>query len=182
MIEIDLENTYEIDKINKDLSACTFCTEIKNGNKVELHISILKNPDEHLKGIYNLAFGPLNKEGEIDDKVIVEHLNIQKVFSTVLMIAITFLELNKEKKYKIGIDGSNDTRAYLYHRMFKKNYKMFSEFLIIGGADWYVKLLRYKNDIERDSEGYPYFKPILETFDLHKKSTELYRYYYFELK
>ena len=66
--------------------------------------------------------------------------------------------------------------------MFKGNYDLFSEFLFIGGIDWYVKLLRYKNDIERDKEGNPYFKPILEPFDLVKKSSELYRYYYFELK
>ena len=182
MIKIDLKNTYEIEKLTRDFSVSTFYTELKNGKKVELQISILKNSDIHLIRMYNLAFGPLNESGEIDDNIVLQHTNIEKVFSTILMVALAFLELHKEKKVKIGIDGSNDIRAYLYHRMFKGNYDLFSEFLFIGGIDWYVKLLRYKNDIERDKEGNPYFKPILEPFDLVKKSSELYRYYYFELK
>ena len=94
MIKIDLKNTYEIEKLTRDFSVSTFYTELKNGKKVELQISILKNSDIHLIRMYNLAFGPLNESGEIDDNIVLQHTNIEKVFSTILMVALAFLELH----------------------------------------------------------------------------------------
>jgi hypothetical protein len=108
------------------------------------------------------------------------HLDSSKVFSTALLMGITFLQENNE--FSIGIDGSNDIRAYLYHRMFRYNIEQLSEFLSIVGVDWYVKLLRSGVDIERDDKGLPYFKPRPEPFDLKRNANDLYRYYIYLLK
>src|SRR5690606_32736290 len=129
----------------------------------------------------NLAFGPIDQNGDIDDRIILKHKNVNKVFSTVLFYAITFLEDNSTESYSIGIDGSNEIRAYLYHRMFRFNQMYLSDIILTVGVDWYVKLLRNGTDIERDSDGLPLFKPRPEPFDLTRKPNDLYRYYIFTL-
>ena len=134
-----------------------------------------------MPNVFNLAFGPLGNDNKIDDKIRVSHKNLNKVFSTILLFAITFLEDNSDKEYSIGIDGSNETRAYLYHRMFRYNNDSLSDTIITVGVDWYVKLLRNGTDIERDSDGLPLFKPRPEPFDLKREPRDLYRYYIFSL-
>jgi len=114
------------------------------------------------------------------DQIKLKHLNVNKVFSTILLFGITFLQGNRD--FSIGIDGSDDIRAYLYHRMFRHNIEHLSHFLSIIGVDWYVKLLRNRLDIERDDNGIPLFKPRPETFDMNRKSNDLYRYYIFTLQ
>ena len=81
----------------------------------------------------------------------------------------------------IGIDGSNDIRAYLYHRMFLTNREYLDEYFVTIGVDWYVKLLR-NGSIEIDNNGQVYFKPKPEPFDYHRLAINLYRYYMFRLK
>lgn len=102
------------------------------------------------------------------------HKNINKVFSTIILIILTFLE--NYKNCSVGIDGSDERRAYLYHRMFKSNYETLKEYLIMIGVDWYVKLLR-NGSVEMDELGEPNFKPRPEPFDLKRGNGELYRYY-----
>ena len=80
----------------------------------------------------------------------------------------------------IGIDGSNDVRAYLYHRMFVTNYDYLKNYFFTIGVDWYVKLLRNGN-VELDDKGNYFFKPKPEPFDYQRNSRELYRYYMFYL-
>lgn len=94
------------------------------------------------------------------------------------MFSLTFLKDNPNAT--IGIDGSDDLRANLYHRMFRYNYKDLQDFIVIIGVDWYVRLLRNGN-IELDSDGLAFFKPKPEPFDFQRKSNDLYRYYMFNL-
>ena len=56
------------------------------------------------------------------------------------------------------MDGSNDARAYLYHRMFISNKDYLKEYFDTIGVDWYVRLMR-NNEIECDATGYAFFKP-----------------------
>jgi len=181
MIRINFNDIYEPDFISNNLQNFTFRSELKNNIKIELKVIISEHPDKYLPNVFNLAFGPLNEKGDINDDVKLKHKNVNKVFSTVLLFAITFLAENTTKSYSIGIDGSNEIRAYLYHRMFRFNSQQLSDSIIIVGVDWYVKLLRNQSDIERDDKGFPLFKPRPEPFDLDRKANDLYRYYLFAL-
>jgi hypothetical protein len=95
-------------------------------------------------------------------------------------LGIIFLQ--KNRACKIGIDGSDDVRAYLYHRIFRHNIDNLSDYLSIIGVDWHVKLLRNRQDIERDENEIPLFKPRPEPFDMERKPSDLYSYYIFSLR
>jgi len=82
----------------------------------------------------------------------------------------------------IGLDGSDDLRATLYHSMFIVNKETMGEYFTSIGVDWYVKLLRNEEDIERTASGEPFFKPRPEAFNYHRTRHDLYRYYMLTLK
>lgn len=182
MITIDLEDTYAPHYVSEDLMTFTFTSILSDATAIELYVLIREHPDPLLSGVYNLSFGPLGENDQIDDEIILNHQNINRVISTAFLFAITFLENYSHKNFHIGVDGSTDVRDYLYHRMFKYNYDSLSETIVIVGVDWYAKLLRNGKDIERDSFERPLFKPIPEPFDVDRKSSDLYRYYMFTLK
>lgn len=179
MIKIDFEDTYEPVEVAADLSFMTFYSETKDESTVLLKVLISPLQDSFLLNVSNLSFGPLLSSGEIDDTVKINHLNKNKMFSTILLFSLAHLQSNPQ--ITIGIDGSNNTRAYLYHRMFHTNREYLDEYFITIGVDWYVKLLR-NGDVERDEKGFPYFKPRPEPFDYERPSSSLYRYYMFHLK
>jgi hypothetical protein len=179
MIKINFEDTYEPIKVGEDLSFMTFYSEVKNAQKVLLKIEISSLGDPLLPNVFNMAFGPLNENGDIDDSAKVNHQNNDKVFSTILLFSLIYLQSNPQMT--IGIDGSNDIRAYLYHRMFLTNREYLDEYFVTIGVDWYVKLLR-NDTIEVDINGVPYFKPKPEPFDYKRLPTNLYRYYMYKLK
>lgn len=179
-IEIDFENTFEFVEYGENLSFVTFYSPLNNGQKELLKVKIKPLNDPLLPNVYNLSFGPIIEFGGVDDKIQLNHVNSNKVFSTILLYALSYIEIFPN--VTIGVDGSNDVRAYLYHRMFHTNREYLSDFFITIGVDWYVKLLRHGNDVERDNLGIPVFKPKPEPFDYERKSTDLYRYYMFHGK
>ncbi|MBO9659741.1 MAG: hypothetical protein J7527_13045, partial [Chitinophagaceae bacterium] len=89
--------------------------------------------------------------------------------------------LQRNPGYTIGVDGSTDTRAYLYHRMFRSNEISFRELLATFGIDYFVKVLR-SGDFETYADGSVCIKPRLEKFDYHRAANDLYHYYMFKLK
>jgi hypothetical protein len=99
------------------------------------------------------------------------------------MIKINFEDIFEpvEVSEDLSFTTSNDTRAYLYHRMFQTNRKHLDEFFSSIGVDWYVRLLR-NQDIEKDEDGNAFFKPRPEPFDYKRANHDLYRYYMFKLK
>ncbi len=177
MIKIDFDNTFDFIDFGDNLSFVTFKSILHNGSELEIKVKINSINDPLLPNVYNLSFGPLNPKGNIDDEIKIKHSNTSKVFSTILLYALTYIKVNP--KITIGIDGSNDARAYLYHRMFISNKDYLSEYFITIGVDWYVRLLRKGNDVERDEKGIPIFKPKPESFDYKRKHVDLYRYYMF---
>lgn len=179
MIRINLDNTFEPILANDNFTEYTFESVLFDSSSIKLKIKITNLNDPLLPNICNLAFGPVDLDNQIDDFIKLKHANTNRVFSTILLCAITFLQKYPDKM--IGIDGSNDIRAYLYHRMFRFNYEYLDEYIISIGVDWYVRLLRNGN-IEIDDTGLPYFKPKLEPFDLKRNPTDLYLYYVFYLK
>ena len=178
MVKINFEETLEPIEVAEDLSFMTFTSLSKDKQETLLKVSISPLGDPLLANVYNLAFGPLDENGNIDDICKVNHANIHKMFSTILFFCLTFLRNNPTAT--IGIDGSNDVRAYLYHRMFLTNREYLSEFFITIGVDWYVRLLR-NGTVELDKNGLPFFKPKPESFDYQRNTNDLYRYYMFQL-
>jgi hypothetical protein len=179
MLKIDFENTFEPLEMSSDLTYMTFYSEEKNVGPILIKIQIRPISSPLLPNVHNLAFGPILKDGEIDDKAKVSHTDTNKVFSTILFFALIFLQKNRE--FTIGIDGSTESRAYLYHRMNQSNKESLEEYFVTIGVDWYVKLLR-NNDVERNGKGEPFFKPRPEPFDHQRLPNDLYRYYMFHLK
>lgn len=179
MIKINFEETFDPIEIASDLSVMLFSSPQTAGPSVPIKVEIEAHPDPLLPNVFNIAFGPFNELGVIDDTAKLKHTDINKVFSTVLFLALSFLQSNPE--YTIGLDGSNDSRAYLYHWMFQTNRQQLSEFFVSIGVDWYVRLLR-DNEVELDEDGSPFFKPRPELFDFDRPRLDLYRYYMFHLK
>lgn len=178
MIKINLENTFEATYVSSNFDQYVFESELKNNKIIQLKVKFTNIVDSLLPNVFNLAFGPFDSAGKIDDSINLKHRDSNKVFSTIILFAIIFLKHNPIAT--IGIDGSDDLRAHLYHRMFRYNYKDLRDFIVIIGVDWYVRLLR-NGSIELDDNGSAFFKPKPEPFDFQRKATDLYRYYMFNL-
>jgi hypothetical protein len=179
VVKIKFDETYEITSVTPDLRVATFYSIDKEGNAVLLKMKIKPVDYALLPNVYNLSFGTLKQDDKIDDTTRIAHQDHNKVFSTILFFALTFLEVNPT--ITIGIDGSNDARAYIYHRMFHTNKEYLSEYFVALGVDWFVRLLR-NEDIERLEDGSPFFKPRPEPFDYQRNTRDLYRYYMFHLR
>jgi len=181
MIKINFESIFEPIEVAEDLSFMTFYSTIITGEDILIKVEIEPLGDPLLPNVYNLAFGPLNDGGGINDTANINHKNIGKMFSTILSYSLFFLQHNADNNINIGLDGSSDVRAYLYHRMFQTNKKHLDEFFSSIRVDWYARLLR-NQDIERDEDGNAFFKPRPEPFDYKRANHDLYRYYMFKLK
>ncbi|SHL99428.1 hypothetical protein [Chitinophaga sp. CF418] len=179
MITINFEETFEPTFMESDFSMMTFNSPQIDGSIVPIIVKIDPHPDPYLPGVYNLGFGPSDGQGEFSDDIRLRHENIGKVFSTVLFHGLTFLQENPE--LILGIDGSDDLRATLYHLMVKSNRVYLSEFFVIIGVDWYVRVFRDGN-YELDADGNLLSKPKSEQFDYERTRHDLYRYYMFHLK
>jgi hypothetical protein len=182
MITIDLDNTYPLisGKIDLLLSIGEFYVpQAKNGN-ILMRVTIKPHPDPLLPNVYNLAIGPPVEDDKIDDQARLKHKDSSRVFSTAILFALAFLTDYPEML--IGLDGSDDLRATLYHSMFIANRETMNEFFTAIGVDWYVRLLRNREEIERTADGDPFFKPRPEVFDYQRNRHDLYRYYMLALK
>ncbi|MFC0780119.1 DUF6934 family protein [Flavobacterium sp. HJSW_4] len=178
MIKINLENTFEATYVGASFDQYIFESVLKDDTIIQLKVKFTNIAESLLPNVYNLAFGPFDTSGKINDSINLKHKDSNKVFSTIILFSITFLKNNP--RMTIGIDGSDDLRANLYHRMFRFNYKDLQDFLVIIGVDWYVRLLR-NGTIELDDNGLAFFKPKPEPFDFQRRTDDLYRYYMFNL-
>lgn len=142
-VKIDLENCYQIETVSNDLTSGVFTSILKDGTPISLAVQIC---EEHplLPNVFNLAFGPLNKEGDINDNIKLHHRDHSKAFSTIVSAAMRFLKENPAKS--LGIDGSNHARAYLYYRCMKKNFDYLTQHFEIHGVNYYVRMLRKVKD------------------------------------
>lgn len=146
-VKITFDNTYDFEEVSTDLKIGTFKTQLVGGGEIPLRVEIDTKPHNLLPDVYNLAFGPLNNEGEIDDKIQLKHLDYSKVFSTILLNALSYLTENPT--HYLGIDGSDIRRAILYYRFIKSNYDYLQEFFIIKGLKYYVRISRLgKSDFD----------------------------------
>lgn len=139
---------------------------------MKIHFSIidLSLPFE----VFNLTFGPVNDMGNIDDHVKLGHENIGKLFSTILLQVIQFLKSHPE--VAVGIDGSTDSRTYMYHRLFLTNEKYLAAYCDAVGVDWFVKVLR-NGELEEHESGAFLARPRFEIIPKDGKRAALFRYY-----
>src|SRR5688572_3315513 len=93
-VKIDFDKLYEIDNISEDLRFSSFTTMLKSGSEMPLAVKISNQSHALLPNVYNLAFGPLNAKGKIDDKAGLGHNDYSKVFSTILFSALAYLQSN----------------------------------------------------------------------------------------
>src|ERR1700742_712196 len=113
-IKINFDDCYDIIDSRADLKLHKFNTILKGGDPSMLGVSINDQPHDLLPGVFNMAFGPIDDNNNIDDHVKIAHDDISKTLSTIVLTALTFLNENPETY--LGIDGSNNARAYMYYR------------------------------------------------------------------
>lgn len=179
MITINFEDTFEPESVENDLSQMIFNSPQVDGTMQQILVRIDSHPDPYLPNVFNLGFGPPDEDGNFHDDIRLKHTEINKVFSTVLFHGLTFLQENPE--LILGIDGSDDARATMYHLMFKSNRQYLNDFFVGIGVDWYVRVFRDGN-YEVDETGSILSKPKPELFNYERTRHDLYRYYMFYLK
>ncbi len=120
---------------------------VSEGNNGLIH-KIVKYQPTNLKGLYNLAFGDKDlKTGEIDDKVISNNGDSEKVLATVVSTVYAFTD--KYPDVWIYATGSTKARTRLYRMGISKFLDEVTEdFEILGeiDEDWET----FKSDFEYD--------------------------------
>jgi len=181
-VKLDFNNPYDIEPVSKDMRISIFRTELQDGTQLPLKVEVSSQPHELLPDVYNLAFGPMNDKGKIDDKAELSHKDYSKVFSSILLAGVTYLI--KNKKHFLGIDGSNNARAYLYYRFLQRNFDYLDKFFKMYGLKYYVRISRFgKNQYDNPFD----FKDILPGTDKIEKGMQfnpefMYNYFIFNLK
>jgi len=181
-VTIDFRNTYQVEPVSDDYRISKFNTILKDGTSEELKIKISNNAHELMPNVYNLAFGPEDDKGKINDKAELPHTDYSRVFSTILLEAYTYLR--KHKTDSIGIDGSDMNRAILYFRFIQKNYDYLTGIFNIYGLKYYVRITRfgktqYQNPFDFDDI---FLKPQLIEKGEKINFDSLYNYFVFGLK
>lgn len=179
MITINFEETFEPTSMESDFSMMIFNSPQIDGTIMPIIARIDPHPDFDLPEVFNLGFGPSAGNGRFHDDVRLQHADISRVFSTVLLYGLTFLQQNPG--LTLGVDGSDDIRAALYHLIVKSNRVYLKDFFVIVGVDWYVRVFRDWS-YELDADGNLLSKPKPERFDYKRTRHDLYRYYMFHLK
>jgi hypothetical protein len=181
-VKIDFDKVYELEEISPDLKLSSFNSRLENGTEAPLVVKISNNAHELLPNVFNLAFGPLNKQGKLDDKAAISHEDYSRVFSTIMFSAFAYLEQNQD--HYLGVDGSDNTRAYFYFRAMIRNFAYLDRYFNMFGIKYFVRISRFG----RTQYDNPFdFKDILPeairiTAD-HRISQDLmYNYFIFSLK
>lgn len=180
-LKLNFDNLYEIETISEDKRSASFNSILKDGSSVPLYIEISNEVHTLLPNVYNLAFGPLNRQGNIDDKAELTHGDYSKVFSTILFHGLHYLT-GFPGRY-LGIDGSDNRRAYYYWRTLQHNYEFLNQFFELFGIKYYVRISRFgKQQFENPFD----FEDILPYPDRIHKTIEwpktMYNYFIFKLK
>lgn len=182
LLKLDFNNVYDIAPATENLNTSSFITELTDGSTPALHINISSTEHELLPGVFNLAFGPLNKRGQIDDAAKLEHRDYSKVFSTILVEARSYL-INHPGRF-LGIDGSDNGRAYLYHRFIQRNFDYLTKHFKLYGTKYYVRITRFGK--RQYDNPFDYGDVLPELVPLKKETLMnaglLYNYYVFKLK
>ena len=139
--KIDFDDVYEIEPISEDLRYSYFKSKLNSGREVSLSVKISNQHHALLPNVYNLSFGPLNAKGKINDKAELTHDDYSKVFSTILLTAYVYLKNNPD--HYLGIDGSDNARAYFYYRALQRNFNYLDKYFRMFGVKYFVRITRF---------------------------------------
>ena len=82
-------------------------------------------------GIFNVGFGDIQPNGEIDDKSESNNGDIAKVLVTIISIIFDYTHAHRD--LKIVFTGSTSQRTFLYQRLLSRYYSIYSiDFTITG--------------------------------------------------
>lgn len=172
----------DIEPLTEDLRVSAFTSEVEDGSPIPLRVDISSQPHALLPSVFNLAFGPTNARGEIDDRAEIAHKDYSKVFSSILLAGLT--NLTDHPDQYLGIDGSNNARAYLYYRFIQRNFGYLDQFFEMYGLKYYVRISRFgKNQYDNPFD----FDDVVPITDRIKKGTAIrsnlmYNYFIFKMK
>lgn len=117
-------STYEYSKVH----AYRYCF-ISTGKRTIT--KILEFTPTSTRNLYNLGFGDLLSNGEIDDTANSNNGDMIKIFATVIDILQDFTEQNPS--FIILFLGSTPQRTLLYNRILKTYYQPFSTKFAVAG-------------------------------------------------
>jgi hypothetical protein len=180
-VKLNFEDRYEAEPVNGDLES-EFKAPLEGGETASLKVRISTVAHELLPGVFNMAFGPSNGRGGIDDKAEITYKNYSRTFSTILFAGLIYLR--NHKHHFLGIDGSNNARAYLYYRFLQHNFDYLDNYFNIYGLKYYVRITRFgklQYDNPFDFEDiYPFPDKIYKGKEV--PSDFMYNYFVFNLK
>ena len=180
-VKIDFRNKYDFNFASNDYRVRSFQAELKDGSPMDLYVKIDKQPHELLPNVYNMAFGPLNRKGQVDGQIQLAYQNYSRVFSTILWSANLYLSRNRD--HFIGIDGSDNRRAHMYYKLLQRNYDYFHKHFRIYGIKYYVRITRFgkhQYDDPFDFEDVQYIRSPIEKND--ETPYPMFNYFVFNLK
>ena len=122
-----IEDRYEVE-VDDSISLFEFSSEGRNGKIKKL----VRYSRTNIKNMYNLGFGDKDEQtGEINDKVITDNGDSEKVLATV---AATLYAFTAEKPtVYVFITGSNEARTRLYRMGISKYFKEISKDFTVRG-------------------------------------------------
>lgn len=122
-----IEDRYEVE-VDDSISLFEFVSEGKNG-KIK---KIVRYSPTNVRNMYNLGFGDKDDQtGMINDKVITDNGDSEKVLATVASTIYAFTARNP--KIYVYITGSNDARTRLYRMGISKYLEEISEDFEVRG-------------------------------------------------
>ncbi|RFM26767.1 DUF6934 family protein [Deminuibacter soli] len=180
-VNLNLDDVYEINPLSEDLRVSTFITDLQDGTSIPLQVEISSEPHALLSSVFNLAFGPLNARGQIDDIAELAHEDYSKVFSSILFAGVTYLTDHRD--HYLGIDGSNDLRAYLYFRHLQRNFTYLDNLFEMYGLKYYVRINRFgKNQYDNPFDFNDVIPSPVGIKRREKWQDAMYNYFIFKLK
>lgn len=182
VVKINFDDVYDINIASSEMTLASFETELADGSKKKLIVEISPEGHELMPNVYNLAFGPPDANGEIDDKAQIKHKNYSKVFSTILLHAQAYLTIYPN--HYLGIDGSDSSRAFLYYRFILNNVDYLSNYFNIGALKYYVRITRFGKYQYENPFDFKDIKPVLVkiTRDSPRNIELMYNYFIFNKK
>jgi hypothetical protein len=122
-----IEDRYEVE-VDESVSIFEFISEGRNGKVKKL----VRYSRTNVKNMYNLGFGDKDEQtGMIDDKVITDNGDSEKVLATVAATIYAFTAENP--KVYVYITGSNEARTRLYRMGIVKYLELINEDFEVRG-------------------------------------------------
>jgi hypothetical protein len=125
-----------------DLSIFEFISSGKHGH---IRKRILFQPTD-FKGVYNLAFGDLSPDGEIDDQTVSNNGDRDKILATI--VRSVDLYTNRYPRRWIYLMGNTNGKARLYRMAVTLHFKELSEkFEVYCRVEGETEFLRFQKDL-----------------------------------